>query len=55
MNVIILAIGSGLRLDEHTKDIPKALLDFNDERLHFRYLRDYINDGLRIKCIEIRI
>ena len=29
MRAIILAAGSGLRLGQHTKDIPKALLDLN--------------------------
>ena len=29
MRAIILAAGSGLRLGQHTKDVPKALLDLN--------------------------
>ena len=29
MRVIILAAGAGLRLGQHTKDVPKALLDLN--------------------------
>ena len=33
MRAIILAAGSGLRLDQHTKDIPKALLDLNGKSI----------------------
>ena len=33
MNAIILAAGSGIRLDEHTKDIPKVLLDINGKSI----------------------
>ena len=33
MRAIILAAGSGLRLGQHTKDIPKALLDLNGKSI----------------------
>ena len=33
MRAIILAAGSGLRLGQHTKDIPKALLDINGKSI----------------------
>ena len=33
MHAIILAAGSGLRLGQHTKDIPKALLDLNGKSI----------------------
>jgi len=33
MNAIILAAGSGSRLDQHTKDIPKALVDINGKSI----------------------
>ena len=33
MRAIILAAGSGLRLNQHTKDIPKALLDLNGKSI----------------------
>ena len=33
MRAIILAAGSGLRLGQHTKDIPKALLDLNEKSI----------------------
>jgi choline kinase len=33
MNAIILAAGSGTRLDQHTQDIPKALLDINGKSI----------------------
>jgi len=33
MKAIILAAGSGIRLDEHTKDIPKVLLDINGKSI----------------------
>ena len=44
MRAIILAAGSGLRLDQHTKDIPKALLDLNGKSILERQislLREY--------------
>ena len=44
MRAIILAAGSGLRLGEYTKDIPKALLDLNGKSLLERQislLREY--------------
>ena len=33
MRAIILAAGSGLRLGQHTKDVPKALLDLNGKSI----------------------
>ena len=33
MRAIILAAGAGLRLGQHTKDIPKALLDLNGKSI----------------------
>ena len=33
MHAIILAAGAGLRLGQHTKDIPKALLDLNGKSI----------------------
>ena len=33
MRAIILAAGSGLRLGQHTKDIPKSLLDLNGKSI----------------------
>ena len=33
MRVIILAAGAGLRLGQHTKDVPKALLDLNGKSI----------------------
>ena len=33
MRAIILAAGSGLRLDQHTKDIPKVLIDINGKSI----------------------
>ena len=33
MHAIILAAGSGLRLEQYTKDIPKALLDVNGKSI----------------------
>ena len=33
MRAIILAAGSGLRLGQHTKDIPKSLLDINGKSI----------------------
>ena len=33
MNAIILAAGSGIRLDKHTKDIPKVLVDINGKSI----------------------
>ena len=44
MRAIILAAGSGLRLGQHTKDIPKALLDLNGKSILERQislLREY--------------
>ena len=44
MRAIILAAGSGLRLNQHTKDIPKALLDLNGKSILERQislLREY--------------
>ena len=44
MRTIILAAGSGLRLGQHTKDIPKALLDLNGKSILERQislLREY--------------
>ena len=48
MRAIILAAGCGLRLNQHTKDIPKALLDLNGKSILERQislLREYgVND-----------
>ena len=44
MRAIILAAGYGLRLNQHTKDIPKALLDLNGKSILERQislLREY--------------
>ena len=44
MRAIILAAGCGLRLNQHTKDIPKALLDLNGKSILERQislLREY--------------
>ena len=44
MRAIILAAGLGLRLGQHTKDIPKALLDLNGKSILERQislLREY--------------
>ena len=44
MRAIILAAGSGLRLGQHTKDVPKALLDLNGKSILERQislLREY--------------
>ena len=44
MRAIILAAGAGLRLGQHTKDIPKALLDLNGKSILERQislLREY--------------
>ena len=44
MRAIILAAGVGLRLNQHTKDIPKALLDLNGKSILERQislLREY--------------
>ena len=40
MRAIILAAGSGLRLGQHTKDIPKALLDLNGKSILERQISD---------------
>ena len=44
MRAIILAAGCGIRLNQHTKDIPKALLDLNGKSILERQislLREY--------------
>ncbi len=44
MRAIILAAGCGLRLNQHTKDVPKALLDLNGKSILERQislLREY--------------
>ena len=44
MRAIILAAGVGLRLNQHTKDVPKALLDLNGKSILERQislLREY--------------
>ena len=33
INAIILAAGSGIRLDEYTQDIPKTLVDINGKSI----------------------
>ena len=33
MNAIILAAGSGIRLGQHTQDIPKVVLDINGKSI----------------------
>ena len=38
MNAIILAAGSGSRLDQYTKDIPKALVDINGQSILYRQI-----------------
>ena len=38
MNAIILAAGSGSRLDQYTKDIPKALIDINGQSILYRQI-----------------
>ena len=46
MNAIILAAGSGIRLDEHTKDIPKALLDINGKSILERQISLLRSNGI---------
>ena len=46
MNAIILAAGSGIRLDEHTKDTPKALLDINGKSILERQISLLRSNGI---------
>ena len=46
MNAIILAAGSGIRLGQHTQDIPKILLDINGKSILSRQISSLRNHGI---------
>ena len=46
MNAIILAAGSGIRLGQHTQDIPKVLLDVNGKSILDRQISSLKKHGV---------
>ena len=46
MNAIILAAGSGIRLGQHTQDIPKVLLDINGKSILDRQISSLRDNGI---------
>ena len=46
MNAIILAAGSGIRLGQHTQDIPKVLLDINGKSILDRQISSLREQGV---------
>ena len=46
MNAIILAAGSGIRLGQHTQDIPKVLLDINGKSILERQISSLREQGV---------
>ena len=46
MNAIILAAGSGIRLGQHTQDIPKVLLDVNGKSILDRQISSLKKHGI---------